>query len=618
MTVTAGNSFLATNLDALRRWTRRSAELIAAAAPAAGFAWRLGRDGLPTFARASADGATIEWLGGTSMPSVSAESLVSSMDPGAGNGLALGIGSGAEWPALLARLRPHQMLFVLESDLGLLRMALEITDLRAPLASGRLILLAGPESESAAQLAALLAEHPGYTPPTVMHPLPTLSPERRNELLTLGERLIRPAVTAHALALAQAAQQLATGSTRAVDGGGAIARPPRRIYALLATPEYRGQRSGPELLGALARCATTESLYVDRFESADPLLWARRIAAFAPDLLLSDLDRAHLGLPFSAELPVYTLVEPEFTAGAGEYWAPERLPRSETFGPADRLICHAGAHRDRLRAAGFSAAQMLLIPPAIALPDTSLAPAETAAGRHRVALVGDVASVDPEQYGLNLPSHVDVWQAACAIVREEALHTRAAAPADILRRAQQRAHVDLQDAVVADSLERGIRDILLPSLTLWTVATQLGQAGIALKLIGRGWDEPKAAAALPGGAVVTLPDGAGAVWEEVAVALWIAPDGHVAPLLLEAPFFGVALVGLHQTAGAASAESGGGMWELLTPPQQAVAAKPGQLVATLRSLLREGPRRQSLALAAAEHIRGHHLWDHRATMLWGR
>jgi len=357
---------------------------------------------------------------------------------------------------------------------------------------------------------------------------------------------------------------------------------------------------------------------VDRFESADPLLWARRIAAFAPDLLLSDLDRAHLGLPFSAELPVYTLVEPEFTAGAGEYWAPERLPRSETFGPADRLICHAGAHRDRLRAAGFSAAQMLLIPPAIALPDTSLAPAETAAGRHRVALVGDVASVDPEQYGLNLPSHVDVWQAACAIVREEALHTRAAAPADILRRAQQRAHVDLQDAVVADSLERGIRDILLPSLTLWTVATQLGQAGIALKLIGRGWDEPKAAAALPGGAVVTLPDGAGAVWEEVAVALWIAPDGHVAPLLLEAPFFGVALVGLHQTAGAASAESGGGMWELLTPPQQAVAAKPGQLVATLRSLLREGPRRQSLALAAAEHIRGHHLWDHRATMLWGR
>ena len=128
-----------------------------------------------------------------------------------GNAIGLGIGTGFEWRTLCGRLARHQMLFVLETDLTAARLALSICDVTALVSSAKLVLLVGEQPEAVeAQLLSFLAANHGVDPPSVMHALGTLSAERRNMLLSLGERIIRRAIGERSARFDALATQLAS------------------------------------------------------------------------------------------------------------------------------------------------------------------------------------------------------------------------------------------------------------------------------------------------------------------------------------------------------------------------------------------------------------------------
>lgn len=643
-------SFLDSNLAALHAWNPWLVERLRAVGdqpcpdptdPAASCSWQLttGRDGTLTYARRISSPAVgggapeiaIQWLGGTSMPASSAVPLAANLEPGTHNGLGIGIGTGYEWRTLAARLASYQMIFVLEDDLATLRRVLEICDLSEVLQRGKIILLGGPESE--AQLQHVLRAHPGIVPPDVMHPLPTLSPERRNELLAIGERIIRAAINAQA-PVALAAQQALDQAWSAAPSESAGHGESRRIMGLLFARSHRFDRVSPELLAAAAQAGQqVTTLQVDHHTSASLLYRAQQVAACKPDLLLGDLFRAQMEIGTSGEsggglakVPVYTLLPPAARAGT---WDPARMVWVHTLAPIDRVICHDDATRRKLQAAGFATGQIILLPLAVTpsgRPGTALAatPSQTgtvtvtAAGlnlRHRVALLGEIFATDPETYGLVLPTHQAVWQAATQIITEEFARLHPGLISDVLRRAQQRCGVDLRDPVLTESLERGIRDILLATLTVRALAQNLTQAGMALQLLGSGWSVPntsneKTPSPLPAGAQ-TLPYDAPDAWNQVAVVVHFTADGHVPPALLEAPFSGVPIVCLQSPA----ADWPGGLSTLFEPGKHYVTSSLTRLVPTLRGLLRDAPRRAALAAGAAEHLSQYHTWEKRLAEL---
>lgn len=602
---------LAKNLQALRPFNPILADLLSNFTPNPAWQPTLGRDDSPTFAQASTDSdnlPTITWLGGTSMPATSATPITQKMDLGQNNGMLLGIGSGYEPQALAQRLASAQMLFVLENRLDHLHLALQICDLSELLAAGKLLLLGGEESTALAQFQAAINNFPGLTPPEVMHPLPTLEPTHRHELLGIGERLIRPTVGFYTHQLTQTFQQLLEPWP--------IATPPRKILSLQVGRAYSLGRITPELATALGTLIPTEQLILDHHLTAGLLVRAQRLASLHPDLILSDLFRAQLGIPLPHTVPVYTLVPPETGAA---FWVPERLPSPASLASHDRVICHSEIDRRKLLASDFTPAQILLLPLGIApSPQLTFSPASTVSAEppQRIALLADLPDTHPHTYGLELPTHEDLWHAAGQIIADDPYIQHAGLAQDILQRAQRRCNVTIKDPQLAKSLERGIRDILLPTLTIRALALALHQADFQLVLLGTGWEIPcdRPRYALPPGAI-TRPFAAPDLWSEVAVLLNYTVDAHLPPLVLAAPFAGVPIVTLHTPASKLGNGTHTGLSDLLEPGKDFISVESGQLVATLRGLLRDASRRAALATAATENLKQNHTWNHRAAAL---
>src|SRR5579862_4304612 len=164
------SSFLEPNLAALQRWLPRVANLLASTSIPTEWQPSTGTDGTPTYCRRATQDGPLQWLGGTSMPAASAVPLVANMT--ATNGIGLGVGTGYEWLAFLNRLASDQLIYVLEPDPVLIRLVLTICDMTTALETGRILILSGPDTVH--ELHAFIENHPGFEPPSVIHPLPTI------------------------------------------------------------------------------------------------------------------------------------------------------------------------------------------------------------------------------------------------------------------------------------------------------------------------------------------------------------------------------------------------------------------------------------------------------------
>ncbi|HUO08745.1 MAG TPA: hypothetical protein VM008_10625 [Phycisphaerae bacterium] len=596
-------SLLERNLEALKVWTPRTAEVVAAASVPggrAGFERCVGSDGSDTYRRVMEGEAggerRVEWLGGTSMPRESALSIVESLAVGTGNGLGLSIGSGYEWRAFAGKLGSAQAVFVYEPEAGLVRMALEICDLAEFLRSGKIVIFTGDGAEASEELSAFLRRHVGFDPPGVLHPLPTLVGERRNLLLGAGEAIVRRVIIER--------QGVINSLVARLDQG--LGEMNGERVAMTLTPRYAGERPMREVLRGVTE------LRIDHHTSTSIAARLEMIVTRRPAVIVSDLFRPQLGC-----VPPGVVVETWVPPGVGAaYW--DRVPRGGRggggaggeIGATDRVVVHSGYHEARFLERGIAKGEIELraVRPRAGVmhgePGISL--------RHRVAMIGDLPAMDAAALGIQLPTHLAVYAAAREIIEEDYLSVHVGAAVDVLRRALVRAKVSVgadgaTDPSLRDPMLRVVRDVLIPNVPLLMMAEKLAGDGIALRLVGdwTGFDAGGGQATGRNVVVEAFPawhegeSGGVNAWGDVAVLVHLSPTGSLSPLVWDAVGAEVAVLSpQHPTDSMAGALPG-----LLKAGVEFAQPSAGQVVATVKALLRDGERRGAMVAAAKLRLR---------------
>jgi hypothetical protein len=212
-----------------------------------------------------------------------------------------------------------------------------------------------------------------------------------------------------------------------------------------------------------------------------------------------------------------------------------------------------------------------------------------------VALIGELPNTEAASRGIHLPTHQTVFAAAREIVAADYLTVHPGMSADILRRALERANIGAQgkDPILAEAMHRIIREVLIPSLPLLTLARVLVDAGVSVALIGS-WP------GLSGERIRCVPFDTYTTrdWDDVAVLAHLAPEGAVSPLSWDAVTAGVPVISPEH----ASDKHFGSITELLKPDIEFAHPRPAHYLTTIKSLLGDTARRAKVSSAARERL----------------
>lgn len=528
---------------------KATAERIRKAAVPDGYRAVMGSDGTATFAREEQSPRRVEWLGRTSMPRAAAESMVKALDARDVNGMGLGMGTGYEWAAFAGKLGRHQALFVWEPDARMARMALEICDLSELIAAGKLVLFVGEDLGE--QLKAFLRENAGYETPTLLHPLPTLVAEERRVLLGQAEPALQASLMEQQSLTEQAARALA------------------EAYAKGATDATVGMWLGAAhgFERPWQREAVAGALTVDAHDQTSLRARMMLMAKHRPSVVVSDVFAGQL-LPGEL-LAAGVRVETYLTADA--------MPTAPTMRANDRVIVQSACQRAFLLEQGVAGTAIELRRPRVKAVATRVG------FGFSVALMGDLPAADAKTLGVELPTHVALYEAAKALIVEDPFAVTPPRLGDLLRRVQHRAGIEIKDEHTRDTLARMLKQVLAPTFTAVGFARLLDEAGVPLTLIGRGWEQAGVARATLRPWPVTAD--AAETLAGVAVVAGVHWANVLGPLVTAAPAYGVPLLSVD-----AANET------------FAQVVKAGQFVAAAKALLADRAKRDTLAAQARQAL----------------
>ncbi len=581
------------NLSALRHMDPDLANCLAAlplppmAVPA------VGRDGSSTFKLRTPHGE--HWLGFTSMPTISGPALLANFDPGGGNVALPGIGQGTEARLLTERLGRNRAVFVLESDLGLLRLALHVHDLAAAIEQGRLVFIVGPNLEES--LVGFFERHDGYLVPERMLSWPWMEPPALNEMTLVLQRAVTRINRRRSSMLGEISLQLE----------GLYATPPvlaEKPRTLVVCPHPHGDahRLAGELQSGLNDADWPCEVWLgDSPGMVHPLSLAGRIVRFHPELaILVDSIRGAFGPVIPAALPIATWM----TRGA-------RFTRKavEGIGPKDRVFCmSSGTIRD-LEEAGAASAQLSRLPPAV----LAVGPAseqDSHVREYGVIAVANAPSLDPEANGLSLESHRAVWRLVEQRIREGAEHYTDGDVERILHQVENDTGARFGDPIVRRELCDQINTVLAQTIVRTAVFESLLRAGIDLTVWGWGWKaHPRIGTACRGPAPNS--DFAG-LCARARMVLYVDVTGNVATDLLVAAASGaVVLARAHPTD-----QGPTGLASLLAPGRDLlIFRRHSEAVHHVKRLLGDESARRAMAERTRSLIAEHHTMRHRLEFL---
>jgi hypothetical protein len=464
------------NLEALAQRQAELARMLGEIEWPAGASIATGRDGA-VVAIHGADNGTIDWLGGTSMPTVSArEVLGGPADRNLSVALA-SVGSGYEAMLLADRLDAHAAVFVCAPDPVDLILALHAVDWTRLLRSGRIVPLAG-DIEMA--LRAFIEHHPGYQVPARVQRLPDVTPAELAERAAAVQRGAQQADTLQRRVLVRIGQQIARRrgrrktskprvlvlSTDAVGGAIAFSQQVENGLVALGHDAARCVPDGPERCHRIARLTA--------LRDHDP-----------DGVLLLNNTPGGLGDHWPAGLPF-----------ACWFLESDALPGNALTGLADceNLIAASTAVRDRLVSAGARTETIHIVEPGVddtayhPLPAKAIAGAKAfgAGGPCDFAVIADGCDLSPAAAGIGLESHERLWRAAVEVCVQRMGAGEDVAGDGLLARAEKVSGVRL-----TDTGQRGQFSGLLTARVLPTVAARVAVATLrrigTVGLWGAGW-----------------------------------------------------------------------------------------------------------------------------------
>lgn len=576
----------AVNLAALQArlpQTYRALQLPAARGPQS-LQETIGRDAAPTYRWRDADGAW-QWLGRTTMPTVRAPALVDAFDDAGGNALIVGIGQGAEIRCLLDRLAPHQAVMVIEPCAWHAALVLRLYDFRADISGGRLLLFAGDDAWD--RFADFLTEHEGYLEPLRILAWPWFDAaeiDRISRKLTETNARVGSHRTARRQELTTALQS-------------SLPTDPEKI-SLAITGDGRRPSTKAQASALVAAASADDyspvTLLRDAPAEMHPLFLERRLAAARPSciLILDDGPAAS-----ACRLPPVPVVS---------IWTRESEPTPEFFraAAASKAIFVKGpAQRDALIALGAEPSRIALLPPAARSDVAAPGPSTSS----RILVVADGADPDAQAAGVHLASHLKLWEAASAVLRDRCADYVDDDARRIVFEAERRLDVPLSDNDVRDGLAARLAAHLAPAVIRSTYLHALLDAGIEFDLFGDEWKHDDALARRNRGS--WPPTGDAAAWfAGYGAMVIIEPSGRVPPVVMDAAAAGLALfIRRHPRD-----ETENGLAAVFDPAEHVNRfAAPQELINMLRRLTRDPGAFADRAAQARRHVSARHTWSHR-------
>jgi len=432
-----------------------------------------GRDGSDVILLGEGDGR-LDWLGGSSMPTISAPALVSGYPHVNDNVLLASVGTGYEPPLLAERIAGHCAVFVYAANAKLVRMALSVCDFSRQIAAGRIVILCG---DFAAALVQFFESNPGYQTPAHLWPLPHVARAEVDRVATEMRAAIPRVERLHAARIQNAARSIvyalpaASGDATRLWIGSNDFGPQTRQHA------DRVIRAANQLGWPAQACIANVPEHgsdVARIESA---------AAFKPSVALwinscpRSMGQALAGCKHvawyleSASLPAVAL---EGLADCPAVYAATETVR--------QLVLSHGADPDRTRVLEPGVDAGLFAPDA----STSNTPASNR--DIDVVIFADGCDISAASAGVGLESHVKLYTHFANLL---ANHPDDFSPADVddwLSRCETESGCTLADVNMrrdfAALIARRLPPVLLNRATLLTLLDNR----IQVRLYGIGWD----------------------------------------------------------------------------------------------------------------------------------
>ena len=570
-----------------------------------------GRDGTPSFRMEDARGqsqSASRWLGGSSMPGISAREIFAGFVSDGRNVILPGVLTGVEPLVLAEKLPPHAAVFVVEEDPVQLKLVLCAHDYAELIAAGRIVfVLGGAETgrapgapgldctgglrDPASWFCQFFEAHPGYELPIHLLPVPQRTSAQIAGLVgRLGRRSrgVLPGVPSVAV--------LGVDPT---PGSLAQARRIERALTLLKWPHSTCVPDAPERCHLAARLAAVEQVNADMIlltNTAGGLKIQNSHLVARQAGFPSDLPVASWLLPGSRHQAPSTLSADSsqvyFASGLSVYdaliGAGCRSDMIEQCGVAADTI----AFRPLGRQAGFGSRQAGLPGP----PG-----GKSRAHNADVVVIADLPDARAEGCNITLDSHVALWRALTEVVRRHVDEGLSGMSEALLSEAEQMSHTTVREPEVRDQFVRLLQDRLVPAGRAGAVVEALRGAGHRVGVWGLNWprlggDVDVRCGPIPGvetlnqifntvGVVVIadpLPWGVQSALDAIASGAAVVCSGGAEPFKKEHPCLTAIQECLH-------------LFETM-----------GDLIRHVDSLVNVSRKRGENALAATELIRGEH------------
>lgn len=574
------------NLQALREVDAQLAETLTALA-ATGTPQAVpvtARDGRPTF-RLRADDGTTTWFGRTSIPHVRAEALLEHFQSGQGNVLLPGLGAGSEAAILTRRMVRHRAAFVWEADNLNILLALRLHDVAQAIAEQRLVFIVCEADHLAETLASWLDRHPGHLCPDRILMWPGQTPASIAPCRSAVETAYQEAERARKALLAEAQQHLAELP---------VSEQPPSVAILSIHPLDETWAITDALAHAAANLGWRSPTAVIRTPAdVHPLARAARLAASAdtrPDLaVLVDVCRHEVRDVLPPAVPAVTWATPLMAIDNG---LPSRLGEGDIVAAVDQRTA------ERLADAGVDRRRVCVqpLPCLLGTEQDGTWPARSM----DVLIVGSLRPLNAASFGLELPTHMQVWEAAVEILRERVETFTDDQIEQILTRAETRTGSRIEDPETRGSMAEVLAGPAARVLILRNLAQTLVRQGFTIHTCGHGWSET------PGIQTIgTTADMARRVeiYHQTRLVIQADPAGSVGVDVLLAAASGAVVVWRNHPRETAP----GGIATLLNPGQEyAVFRENRQLSGLVRHLLGNESERRHMAEKAADRCRRDH------------
>ncbi len=429
-----------------------------------------GRDGSPVV-QLSSDERTIRWLGGSSMPSVSAPLAVEASARASANVFLAGVGTGYEPLVLARRLPRHCAVFAIEPDPFAVAFTLAVADYSQFIADGRVVILDGDPADS---LFAFLCENPGCDCPTQLCPLPGLGSSDVAELTGKVQRAAASAMARRASEFDRLAAEV-----RSTPAQPRSAAP--RVTVLSADPGQAVTFAG-SLARAMSSLQWDHTVHVPdgplRCSTLARLLALRRRPADIVLFLNSTPGSLFGCLPPSATAMSWFLETDAIPAGAVERIAEVPILLAASTVVRDRLLAR-GARPDAVRVLETGVDADVFHP----LDGEHDAPAD-----FDVAVLADGHDLSPAAIGLGLESHTRLWRRTEELIAVGAERFHPTEAESVLARAEKDTGVTLADTRHRQQFLRLLANVQGRTIVARAAVQALAARGLNVALWGAAWD----------------------------------------------------------------------------------------------------------------------------------